>query len=93
MNVLYLAYYVSAFLCPNVELVCSSVSAMSSSGVTCSDGSSHDVDVVVMATGFDLIATYSAFRAYGVNGVCLQDVWGECPRAYLGITVPGKSSY
>jgi 4-hydroxyacetophenone monooxygenase len=45
-------------------------------------------DVVILATGFS-IDMLSTLRITGRNGRTLTETWGDDPRAYLGLLVPG----
>jgi len=58
-------------------------------GVIDSDGVSHEVDVIILATGFEAGKLLSPMKIRGRTGTLLSEVWGDDdPRAYLGITVP-----
>ncbi|MCX6527903.1 MAG: NAD(P)/FAD-dependent oxidoreductase [Actinobacteria bacterium] len=74
---------------PNVELVTASVEQVHQKGVIDSDGVSHEVDVIILATGFEAGKLLSPMKIRGRTGTLLSEVWGDDdPRAYLGITVP-----
>ena len=49
----------------------------------------HPVDVIVFATGFHANRFLWPMEIVGRDGVTLRERWGDEPRAYLGITVPG----
>jgi 4-hydroxyacetophenone monooxygenase len=72
----------------NVELVTDSIEAVTASGVVMSDGTSHDVDVIILATGFESNRFLWPMDVRGKSGTSLEALWGDDPRAYLGITVP-----
>jgi 4-hydroxyacetophenone monooxygenase len=49
-----------------------------------------ELDVLVCATGFDVVRFLAPMDIRGRNGIALRDVWDdEDARAYLGTTVPG----
>jgi len=49
-----------------------------------------ELDVLVCATGFDVVRFLAPMDIRGRGGVVLRDVWDdEDARAYLGTTVPG----
>jgi len=73
----------------NVELVTTAIEAITPHGVRCADGTEYPVDVIVYATGFHANRFLWPMDIVGRAGTSLRDVWGEEPRAYLGITVPG----
>ncbi len=73
----------------NVELVTDDIRRIEPNGVRTAQGELHEVDVLVLATGFQATRMLSSVDIHGRGGVRLQDVWeGDNPRAYLGITVP-----
>ena len=75
---------------PNVELVTEGVVSVDETGVVDTAGDHHDLDVVVLATGFQSSRYLHPMRVVGRGGRELTDVWGEHDvAAYLGMTVPG----
>ena len=73
----------------NVELVTSAVQRVDGNRVVAEDASTHEVDVVILATGFEAGKLLAPMVVRGRSGVPLSEVWGDDdPRAYLGITVP-----
>ncbi len=73
----------------NVDLVTEPIAAITPHGVRCANGVEHTVDVIVFATGFHANRFLWPMEIVGREGVSLRERWGEEPRAYLGITVPG----
>jgi 4-hydroxyacetophenone monooxygenase len=72
----------------NVDLVTEPIARIVPEGVLTTDGATHELDVLVLATGFHARKFLWPMSIRGPQGT-LQDRWGEEPRAYLGITVPG----
>lgn len=72
----------------NVELVSDTIASVTDSGITMADGKHYEVDVVILATGFESNRFLWPMDIRGKSGVSLEQVWGDDPRAYLGITVP-----
>lgn len=72
----------------NVELVTERIAAIGPTGVRCTDGTEHPVDVIVFATGFHATKYLWPMEVVGRGGVTLRAQWGDDPKAYLGITVP-----
>jgi 4-hydroxyacetophenone monooxygenase len=72
----------------DVELVNDRIARVEHRGVVTASGRSFDADVIVLATGFQPNKFLWPMKITGRH-VVLHDVWGEDPRAYLGITVPG----
>lgn len=84
--------YYATFNHPHVHLVDVAehgVQAITANGVT-ANGEHHDLDVLILATGFDAM-TGSLLRIdiTGRGGMTLQDTWSAGPVNYLGLTVPG----
>ena len=72
----------------NVELVRTPIQKITPRGVVTADGLTHDVDVIVYATGFRHTDVLWPLKITGRNGIDLHEMWGRRPYAYLGITVP-----
>jgi 4-hydroxyacetophenone monooxygenase len=72
---------------PNVELISEGVERIDATGILASDAH-YDVDVIIYATGFHATKFLWPIEVIGRNGRHLREVWGDEPRAYLGITVP-----
>ena len=85
--------YYAALLQPNVQLVPHAVKGLTSSGAIDANGDQHDVDVIVLATGFDAANYLGNYRVFGVNGVELHEQWAGEPQAFLGLMVPGFPNF
>jgi cation diffusion facilitator CzcD-associated flavoprotein CzcO len=73
---------------PNVELVTSRIARIEPEGVRTADGALHELDVLVLATGFKVDRFIRPTVVRGRGGVDLDQVWGEQPTAYLSVGVP-----
>jgi len=84
--------YFPAFNRPNVELVTDAIEAVEPSGIRTVDGRLHEVDVLILATGFKVFerGNMPPFPVHGRDGVDLER-WWETNRyqAYEGVSVPG----
>lgn len=56
-------------------------------------GRRHDLDVVVLATGFRATEYLHNIDVRGRDGRRLRDEWGSRPRAHLGMTVAGFPNF
>jgi cation diffusion facilitator CzcD-associated flavoprotein CzcO len=74
---------------PNVEVVTSPISGIGPRSITTADGRTHDVDVLVLATGFRVTDPILAPLVVGRGGTSLADAWQGSPKAYMGTTVAG----
>ncbi len=72
----------------DVELVNERVARVEPHAVVTESGAVHDVDVIVLGTGFHPNKYLWPMEITG-RGRVLHDEWGDDPRAHLGITVPG----
>jgi cation diffusion facilitator CzcD-associated flavoprotein CzcO len=77
----------------NVELVSKAVTRVTRTGVVDSDGVEREVDVLVLATGFQPTKYLASLRVRGPGGIDLHAAWGDEPRAFLGITVAGFPNF
>ena len=85
--------YYPALQRPNVTLETGSIARITPGGVTTQDGRTHDLDVIVYATGFDVTATFTRMNLIGRDGLRLSDAWAGGMGAYQGITVAGFPNY
>jgi 4-hydroxyacetophenone monooxygenase len=72
----------------DVELVRDQIDTITEHGVRTVDGVERPADVLIYATGFVVPRMIWPLAIFGRDGAKLDDVWGEAPAAYLGITVP-----
>ena len=74
---------------PNAELVTEAIERIEASGVRTRDGRLHELDVLVLATGFRVDRFMRPMQVIGRAGTRLDDVWAKRPAAYLSISIPG----
>jgi len=74
---------------PNAELVTTAIERIEQSGVRTRDGRLHELDVLVLATGFKTDRFMRPIEIVGRGGARLDDVWEKRPIAYLSIAIPG----
>jgi len=85
--------YYPALTRPNVDLVTDPIARISPTGLVCTDGRAHDVDVIIYGTGFRTVEAVAELNVAGHDGVKLQDVWRGGIEAYHGITVAGFPNF
>jgi cation diffusion facilitator CzcD-associated flavoprotein CzcO len=73
---------------PNAELVTEPIECIEPGGVRTADGRLHELDVLVLATGFKANAFMRPMAVTGRDGVRLDDEWAKRPNAYLSISIP-----
>lgn len=72
----------------DVHLVPHAVTRVTPTGVVDATGTEHEVDVLVLSTGFQPTRFLAGVKVVGRDGQEIQDAWGDRPRAFLGVTVP-----
>ncbi len=79
---------------PNVNLVHDPVASVGEDFVVTTAGEKVPADVLIWATGFDVVHFLAPMEIRGVGGHSLHDVWeGDDARAYLGTAVPGFPNF
>lgn len=73
---------------PNAELVTDAIDRIEPGGVHTKDGRLHELDVLVLATGFKADAFMRPMEIVGRDGVTLEEAWTPRPEAYLSISIP-----
>jgi cation diffusion facilitator CzcD-associated flavoprotein CzcO len=73
---------------PNAEVVVEGIDRIEPAGVRTADGRLHELDVLVLATGFQVDAFMRPMELVGRHGRTLSDAWAQRPSAYLSISIP-----
>jgi cation diffusion facilitator CzcD-associated flavoprotein CzcO len=73
---------------PNAELVTDKIVGVEAGGVRTADGRLHELDVLVLATGFKADAFVRPMAVTGRSGRSIDEVWADGPQAYLAISIP-----
>jgi cation diffusion facilitator CzcD-associated flavoprotein CzcO len=83
--------YYRTFTQPHVELETTGIDRITPTSVVTTDGREHPIEVLVLATGFDMWdANFPAISIVGRNGRDLGRWWRETRfQAYQGIAMPG----
>ena len=77
-----------AIQAPNAELVTEGIVRVEPEGVRTADGRLHELDVLVLATGFRADRFMRPMQVIGRDGVSLDEIWARRPSAYLSISIP-----
>lgn len=85
--------FYSAIQHPNAELVTEDIEAIEPTGVRTTDGRLHELDVLVLASGFRVDRFMRPMTIVGCDGILLDDVWKDRPSAYLAVGVPGFPNF
>jgi cation diffusion facilitator CzcD-associated flavoprotein CzcO len=73
---------------PHAELVTSSIEAVEPPGIRTRGGGLHELDVLILATGFKADSFVRPMVVVGRNGKQLNEYWSKRPSAYLCVTIP-----
>jgi cation diffusion facilitator CzcD-associated flavoprotein CzcO len=73
---------------PNAELVTDRIERIEPTGLRTADGRLHELDVLVLATGFKADSFTRPMEVVGRNGKTLEQAWDPRPEAYLSISIP-----
>lgn len=71
-----------------VDIVSDDIAAIEPAGVRTVDGVLHEIDVLVLATGFHVDRFMRPIRITGQDGLALDDAWADRPSAYMSVTIP-----
>jgi len=78
---------------PNAEVVTAGIERIEPGGVRTADGVLHELDVLVLATGFQVDRFVRPMRVIGWDGRDLNEVWSSGPLAHLSVMVPGFPNF
>ena len=70
----------------NVHVEAAPIRSVIASGIT-TDAGGHELDILVLATGFETTDWHWSFDVIGTDGQHLANVWRDGPEAYLGTLV------
>ncbi|WIM88344.1 NAD(P)/FAD-dependent oxidoreductase [Candidatus Mycobacterium wuenschmannii] len=77
----------------NVHLVDAGIDHVERRGIVTASGELRELDAIVLATGFDAHAFMRPMALTGRDGLTLQQLWDEGPRAHLGVALPGFPNF
>ncbi len=85
--------YYPTFAQVNVDMVTKSIEKITANGIVTRDGESHELDTIILGTGFESTKFLAPMEISGVDNVKLHSVWQEGAEAHLGITVAGFPNF
>lgn len=77
----------------NAFLVTDAIERITPEGVQTAGGKVHELDVLVLATGFNPAAFILPTKVIGENEIDLGEVWDNAPRAHRAVAVPGFPNF
>lgn len=88
------AGYLDTLKRPNVELETDAIDHVTENSIVTTSGREYPVDVIALATGFEIAKMLGPLCVIGRDGRDLGAEWGEeDPRAYIGCQVPGYPNF
>ena len=74
---------------PSARLVTTRIDRIVSDGILTEDGAVHELDALVLATGFRVDRFMRPMEIIGPSDTRLSEAWADRPTAYLSMAVPG----
>jgi cation diffusion facilitator CzcD-associated flavoprotein CzcO len=81
--------YYPAIASPKLSLVTEGIDQVNAGGVMTQDGKQHDVDAIILATGFQAAEGVLRYEVKGKGGLDLNEAWRDGAEAYLGTSIAG----
>lgn len=85
--------YYDAVQHPSVFVETGGIERVEPNGVRMKDGSFHELDILVLATGFHADRFIRPATVTGRAGASLDDAWSRRPTAYLAVSIPGFPNF
>lgn len=77
----------------NANLCTAGIERIETKGVRSADGQLHELDVLILATGFDVAKFVLPTQVIGEDGRDLETFWNGTPRAHRSVGVPGFPNF
>ncbi|MCD2192040.1 NAD(P)/FAD-dependent oxidoreductase [Actinomycetospora endophytica] len=77
----------------NVDVVTDGIERVETGGVRTTDGVLHELDTLVLATGFHADAYLRPMTVTGEDGVSLDDIWTDVPMNYKSVALPHMPNF
>ena len=74
---------------PNASFVSEPIAEVTNTGLRTTDGVHHDLDAIVLATGFQAHNYMRPMMLRGRDGLSIDDAWAKGPRAWGMTAIPG----
>lgn len=73
---------------PRVRLETDAIQQVEERGIRTKDGILHELDILILATGYKMHDYMRPMKIYGENNLLLDDLWKEGEFAHRGIMIP-----
>ena len=84
--------FIEALCEDNVDVIRGSIKRITETSIVVDDGTEHQVDIIVCATGFD-VTWKPRYPTIGRGGRSLSEEWKEASSTYLSMSVPHFPNY
>jgi cation diffusion facilitator CzcD-associated flavoprotein CzcO len=88
-RILFSSSFLPALQRSNVELVTEHIQRIAPQGIVTADGTMHELDCIIWATGFATTEFMFPMQISGAHGADLHELWSTGAHAHLGMCVPG----
>ncbi|NIB44163.1 NAD(P)/FAD-dependent oxidoreductase [Pseudomaricurvus alkylphenolicus] len=78
---------------PNAHLITEGIERIDETGIHTKDGQHHELDVIVLSTGFDPTAYMRPMNLVGKEDLNIDDAWRHKVRAYRSLMVPNYPNF
>jgi cation diffusion facilitator CzcD-associated flavoprotein CzcO len=85
--------YYRAVQQPNVQLITDKITRIAPGGVLTATGELHELDVLILATGFKTRAFMRPMHVTGEDGISIDQVWAEKPVVYRSVAIPRMPNF
>ena len=92
-RLIFCSTFYPALMRDNASLVTEGIDEITPEGVRTKDGELHELDVLLLATGFNPTDFILPTKVTGEQGQDLGESWQGSPRAHRALTVPGFPNF
>ncbi|MFJ9370620.1 flavin-containing monooxygenase [Nocardia sp. NPDC101769] len=85
--------YYRALRARNAELITTAIEEVTPTGIRTADGRHHELDLIVLATGFRAHDYMRPMNLTGRDDISIDDAWANGPRAYRMTAIPGFPNF
>lgn len=78
---------------PNAHLITDGIEKITETGIVTKDGKSHDLDVLVLSTGFDPFSFMRPMNLTGKDKLPIDDAWANGIRSYRSMFLPNYPNF
>lgn len=78
---------------PNAHLITEAIENINETGIETVDGQQHELDIIVLATGFNPFAYMRPMNLRGRGGLHIEDAWRDGIKTYRSMMMPGFPNF